>query len=61
MESAQPVVPQCPFVEMHRPIFYRFGTPTSFPSTLLPYLEHLEGHWSNVARLVEDRPAASIT
>lgn len=49
---------------MHRPkevIFCRVWDADVFPSTLLPYLEHLEGHWSNVARLVEGRPAASIT
>lgn len=38
-----------------------FGMPTSFPATLLPKLEDLDGHWSNVVRLVEGRPVSQVT
>lgn len=37
-----------------------FGMPTSFPPALLPHLEDLEGHWSNVVRLVDGRPVSRI-
>lgn len=34
---------------------------SSFPSTLLPSLYSIDGHWSNVARLIGGRPVTSIT
>lgn len=37
-----------------------FGLPTLFPPTLLPRLEELDGHWSNVVRLVKGRPVSRI-
>lgn len=37
-----------------------FGMPTSFPTTLLPALEDLDGHWSNVVRLIQGRPVSRV-
>lgn len=37
-----------------------FGMPTSFPPTLLPALEDLDGHWSNIVRLIEGRPVSRV-
>lgn len=37
-----------------------FGMPTSFPPTLLPKLDEVDGHWSNVVRLVRGRPVRAV-
>ena len=41
--------------------FSTFTLPTSFPSSLLPRLKTLDGHWSNVVRLVKGRPVSRVT
>ncbi|KAF8328107.1 uncharacterized protein EI90DRAFT_3155855 [Cantharellus anzutake] len=41
--------------------FSTFMLPTSFPQSLLPKLEELDGHWSNVVRLVKGRPVSRIS
>lgn len=41
--------------------FSTFTLPTSFPNSLLPRLKTLDGHWSNVVRLVKGRPVSRVT
>jgi hypothetical protein len=41
--------------------FSTFTLPTAFPNSLLPRLETLDGHWSNVVRLVRGRPVSRVT
>ncbi len=40
--------------------FSTFTLPTSFPLSLIPKLEVLDGHWSNVVRLVKGRPVTRV-
>ena len=40
--------------------FSTFTLPTSFPPSLIPKIEALDGHWSNVVRLVKGRPVTRV-